>query len=162
MAPPRRVAHYRDRRRSFVIILGCKQPSLGRRQLKELKVVAGHIGSAHHLCGIIGAGALGERRSVTAARQHRRKLLEVAGGCIVKRLVLLGRKNRVVAVIGHAAIHAAVIFAAHAVQTFRICHRQLAQQYRMGQGEDGRVRSDAESDGHNRRDGETRRTLQLP
>ena len=86
------------------------------------------------------------RRTVTVlyARLHRCHLLKLGRGVANMAVQLIGENIEIAVVVQETAVHAAVIFVAHAVQGFGIDHRQRLHQHRMDQGEDGGVGADTE------------------
>ncbi len=85
------------------------------------------------------------------ARLHGRELLKFGSSLTQALIQIVGENGKVAIRVLEAAIDAAIIRVANAIELRRVGDRQGAQQNALDQGEDGGIRADAESQGEHGR-----------
>ena len=155
-ALPDVVAQHDDRRRRRRVVRGAEHAAAERTDAKRREIVAGHV-----------LGPQRPRRRLRALPSHAEARAAGLKGRDLFELRQLGlqpleqRKREHPPAILRAALHAAGVAVADAVEARGVADRQRAQHDRVDEREDGRGAANAERERQHRRDGEDARHPEL-
>ena len=147
---PGLIAEYRDRGCAGLVVGGKERAAGIGSEAERREIVSGDVFGGFCLC----RSWSGADVDAVVAGLEGGELFELGRGVLEVAVEIVGEDVEIAIVVDVAAVHAAVVEVANAVQGRGIGDRERLQQNRVDQGEDGDVGSDAEGDGEDHGGGE--------